>query len=268
MPEEIQSLMLLRSEQPTLTQLILVNMPAGTTVEEANRVALKEISNFEVLLQERPELRNCNPKSVIYAVKQCISDGLTLAPSSNLAYLLPSKVKVGQNGNQDIYDWIVKYDPTANGRLSIAYQAGSILDVKRPYFTFDSDEKLDTVTVEFLVPSIPSPRWEVITFGKMHFKKWADACAKKNSGKLNANYTSWNGGIDPEFAGSKAIRHGLSKRGTNANMKRAFNVPSNITSVISSTGIEKEKTDLLEDTKNVHIEEAKIISVNDLDLPV
>ena len=154
-------------------------------------------------------------------------------------YLVPGRVKVGQNGNQDVYEWVVKYDPTANGRLSMAFQSGAILDVKRPSFTFDAAGKLETVTVEFLVPSFPSPRWEQITFGEMHFTKWRNASAAKNKGAANMNYSSWMGGIDPEFASTKAIRHGLSKRGSNLNSKRSGAVAENKL-VITKEAIEKE----------------------------
>ncbi len=210
-------LTILESNKPTLTQLVLVNMPHGTTTEEAQRMALKEISNFQMLAQLKPDLMACTPTSVLLAVKQCICDNLTLAPSSGLVYLVPSRVKVGQNGTQDVYDWILTYDPTANGRLSIARQSGRILDNKRPAVTYDGEGKVDTVTVEFLVPSFPQPRWEVITFTKTHFQKWMQASARKNKGNPNPNYLSWNGSIDPEFAGTKAIRHGLGKLGTNMN---------------------------------------------------
>ena len=214
-------LALLNEQKPTLAQLILVNMPKGTTVEEATNVAIKEIANYEMLLSMRPELKSCNPKSVVHAVKQCINDGLTLSQSAGLVYLLPTRVKVGQNGNQDVYEWALSYDPTANGRLSIAYQSGSILDHKRPSYTFDSEGKLETVTFEYLVPSYGMPRWEVCTFDKRHFEKWMAASAKKNKGNPNPNYTSYKGSIDPEFAATKAIRHGLGKRGTNLNGKRS-----------------------------------------------
>lgn len=207
----MSNITILHENKPTLTQLVMVNMPQGTTEEEAQRVAVKEISNFEMILQTKPDLAGCTQMSILLAVKQTICDNLTLAPSAGLVYLIPSKV-----GN----DWVATYTPTANGLLSIAYQSGAILDHKRPVVTFNSEGKVDTVTVEFLVPSHPEPRWEVITFTDVHFKKWRDASIKKNKGSANANYTSWNGGIDPEFAGTKAIRHGLNKRGSNGNAPR------------------------------------------------
>lgn len=240
-------LQLLNDNKPTLAQLVLVNMPIGTTNEEAQRVALKEISNFEMLAQLKPDLLACTPMSVLLAVKQCICDNLTLAPSAGLVYLVPSRVKTGQNGNQDIYEWVLTYDPTANGRLSMAYETGSILDNERPVVTFDHEGKVDSVSVKFLVPSYPNPRWEPIIFNKTHFKKWMDASAKKNKGNPNANYTSWNGGIDPEFAGTKAIRHGLNKRGTNLNSRRKFSVDQNN---IKFQPIESALTEAYEEAKH------------------
>lgn len=212
-------LTILEANRATLTQLVLVNMPPQTTEQEAQRMALKEIANFEMLAQTNPSLLSCTPRSALLAVKQCICDNLTLAPSAGLVYLVPGQVKVGQNGNQDIYEWVINYSPTANGLLSIARQSGRILDHKRPDVVFDAKGAVAAVTVAFLVPSHGSPRWETITFTAVHFEKWRNASQRKNktTNKPNENYLSWRGGIDPEFAGTKAIKHGLGKLGTNMN---------------------------------------------------
>lgn len=212
-------LTILETNKPTLTQLILVNLPKGSTIQDAEMLALKEIMNFEAIVSLRPELLNCDPRSVLLAVKQCISDNLTLAPSAGLVYLYPGKVQVGVDpkNNSKIYKDILIYDPTAEGRLSIARQSGSILDHKRPTFTYDASGQVDSVTFEFLVPSYGQPRWESVKFDKNNFLKWKQKSAAKFGGTANANYSSWNGGIDPEFAGSKAIKHALKKRGTNKN---------------------------------------------------
>ena len=194
--------------------------------------------------------------------------------SSGLVYLLPTKVKVGQNGNQDVDDWALSYDPTANGRLSIAYQSGSILDHKLPTHTFDAEGKLDTVTFEFLVPSFGQPRWEVYVANKRHFEKWMNASAAKNKGNANKNYTSYKGGIDPEFASTKAIRHGLGKRGTNLNGKRS-QVPANA-KMMPIEVVEREAKDevklmdefIMTEHGKVSVETAEIISETNNDLPI
>lgn len=210
----------------TLTQLALINMPHGTAVEEANRLAMKEITNMRLLMDVRPELQVCAPNSILNAIKQCINDNLSLSPSAGLVYLYPTQVTIGTDGaNQPIKEWVMNYDPNANGRLSIARQTGAILDHKRPYFEFDAVGALDKVHLEILLPSWGAPRWERITFDKRSFAKWRTAAEKKYNGKTPSAYKALHDGIDPEFAASKAVRHGLSRLGTNTNEKRHLSQP-------------------------------------------
>jgi hypothetical protein len=156
---------------------------------------------------------------VLLAVKQCICDNLTLSPIAGLVYLFPGKIQTGINPatNAKIYKDVLVYQPTAEGEISIARQSGSILDHKRPVCTYDAEGRVQSVTFEFMVPSYGQPRWEKVTFDQSNFEKWKQKSAAKFGGNPNANYSSWKGGIDPEFAGSKAIKHALTKLGTNAN---------------------------------------------------
>lgn len=220
MENQETALQVLEKSKLTLETLALAYMPLDATKEQAQRKIIREIANVEQWLRTKPDLKavcetQSGKESMVYAVKQCIQDGLTLSQSADLAYLIPGKVKTGQNGNQDLYEWVVNYEPTANGLLSMARQSGRIFDHERPICEYDAvTGSVLSVTVKFLVPSFGQPRWETVTFGAGHFSKWKAASLKKN-GAANANYTSFNGGIDPEFAGSKAIIHGLNKRGMN-----------------------------------------------------
>jgi len=215
----MESIALLNESVPKLTKLLLVNMPEGTTEQEAKRKAFREIMNIEAIFSLKPELAACDAGSIVLAVKQCIGDNLTLAPAAGLVYLYPQKVQVGTDpgNNAKIYKQVLVYDPTAEGRISIARQSGSILDHKRPVCVFDHDGMVESVSFTFLVPSYGGARWETVTFTKADFEKWKQKSAAKFGGNANGNYTSWKGGIDPEFAGSKAIRHALKKLGTNKN---------------------------------------------------
>lgn len=203
----------------TLAKIALINLPEGATVEKAERMVMKEIVNFEMVCVLKPELANLDKQSILIAVKQCIADNLTLSQNTGLVYLYPGKVCVGQDPktNAKIYKDILVYQPTCEGEISIARQSGAILDHKRPICTFDGNGQVDTVTFEFMVPAYPKPRWESVTFNKDNFNKWKAKSAAKFGGTANANYSSWNGGIDPEFASSKAIKHGMKKRGRNSN---------------------------------------------------
>ncbi len=53
----MSNITILHENKPTLAQLAMVNLPSGTTEEEAQRVALKEISNFDMILQTKPDLK-------------------------------------------------------------------------------------------------------------------------------------------------------------------------------------------------------------------
>ena len=212
----------------TFAKVALINLPDGTSIEKAKRVVLKEFINFEMACTMKPELANPNidRASIYISVKQAISDNLTLSPHAGLVYLMPGKVCIGMNGSTKIYKDVLTYSPTAEGEISMARQSGTILDHKRPTVKFDGTGDVDTVTFEFMVPAHPEPRWESVTFDKTFFAKLKQKSAAK-FGNANPNYTSWNqkdngsgvfvGTIDPEFAASKAIKHGLKKRGRNSN---------------------------------------------------
>lgn len=212
-------LTILEENRGTLETLALAYMPLNATKEEAARRVVREVANIDHRLRMDANLKAISETkhgadSLLYAFKQCLQDGLSFAPNADLCYLIPGTVKINEKDSV----WIINYEPTANGMLSMARQTGAILDHKRPVCEFDKETKqVALVTVEFLVPSYGQPRWETISFGPAHFEKWKKASANKNkNGNPNANYTSFNGGIDPEFAGTKAIIHGLNKRGMNA----------------------------------------------------
>lgn len=227
-------LTLLQKEQSTIEQLILLNAPDGMSIEKIKAIAAEEISHVQMIAMQKPEIMQCEPISVILAVKQAIRKNLTLDPSAGLTYVKVRSINVGSQANP-AWKKILEIQDTANGKLSIARQCGRVLDHKRPSIYYSANGQVEKVIVEFLVPSVPSPRWEAIEFNTNHFQKWRIASHKENArnkqdadiNKLNyanPNYTSWNGSIDPEFASTKAIRHGLGKLGTNINERNAVKI--------------------------------------------
>lgn len=207
-------------------QLIARAFNPGMSQDDAILKVIREVTHVEQLMLVRPDLKGCTKESMFYAVQQCISDGLTLSPTSNLAQLVPGKIKTGQNGSQDIYEWLVTYKPTANGYISRARKVRRILDHKKPEITYNEAGQVETVTFLYLVPSPGKNRWESVVFGPTQFNRLRGYSHRKNSrGKQDANaetmnyanalYTSYKGGIDPEFAASKTIIHGLGKLGVN-----------------------------------------------------
>lgn len=217
---------LLKNNEPTLEALLRICNPETTDLKA---LAMQEVSYFEELAMMNPRLLECDPTSVLMCVRAALKVNLTLDPSANLVYLIPSSVK-NQAGQ---YVKVLTLKRTVNGELSVAYQAGTLVDHERPTVEYDTETKrVKSVTVKLGRPSMGGVRWETIVYDANYFKKWMEASHKKNAGfnKNNANnetlseanalYRSFNGGIDPEFAIAKALRHSVSKLGTNFNAKR------------------------------------------------
>lgn len=214
---------LLTKALPELESLIALIAKPGINV---NAVAKQELEYLRMHMVVKPFISNCVPETVVMAVKYCLKNNLSLDPNANLVYLMPQNVKINKE-----WKTVLEITPTAEGRLSINYQCKTILDHKRPVIKkHPTTGKVTAVEVEFMFPGHTVPRWEAIEFDESDFERWRAASHKKNSrGKeaheidntklnwANALYTSFNGGIDPEFARSKCISHGLKKRGVNMN---------------------------------------------------
>lgn len=214
-----------KSLMPTLIKLAKNYMPAGSTDDDAERIVTRELSNLESVLNMKPELAVCTTLSKIQALKDCIGHNLSLSPSSNLTFLYPSQITVGMDGaNAPVKEWVVVYEPTSNGALSIARQAGRIFDYDANV-TYNDSGNVYSVSVTYLLPTVGGTRWsKPYIYMLPHFNKWRNAASKKYGGKVPANYTSWNqdekfqnGTIDPDFAITKAIKHSLKRLGTNMN---------------------------------------------------
>lgn len=212
---------IIKPELPTLTAILsLSNDKDSATI---NTIALQELSYLEQHVLDKPDLINCHPQSIILAVKNVLRKNLTLDPSAGLIYIKTRKKEI--NGQ-----WILVLDAqeTANGLLSYNRQFGRLLDFTNPKITKDASGKVTGVSMRILKPSYPQPRWEDFEYDESDFKRWMIASHKergrnKNDANLqtlnyaNHLYRSWQGGIDPEFARAKCVRHSLKKLGTNPN---------------------------------------------------
>lgn len=217
-----------KQELPQFQALIALNARQGTDVAT---LAAQELEFLQQRALALPAIYECLPQTIIMAVKAAISKNLSLDPDAGLTYVKTRNMKVGDS-------WVkaLEVQPTANGLISINRQCGRVLDVKRPEVTKDSSGKVISVSVEFMVPSFDlngnkTARWEKVSFDEDDFYRWQRASHKENARNkqdanattmnyANENYTNFRGGIDPEFARAKAIRHGLKKLGTNMNERR------------------------------------------------
>lgn len=222
--EHDQIMALIVKEKSTIEGIIRLNAIAGTDV---GAIALQELDFLSMHMIAKPFIAECLPETIIQAIKYSLKNNLSLDPNAGLVYLMPTSVQIGGT-----YKKALEVKPTAEGKISIAKQCGTILDNKRPVITKNEAGKVTKASVEILLPSIPSPRWENIEIDESDFDRLKKFSHIKNartwrqeSGKpkpdlatlnhANPLYTSFNGGIDPEFARSKVVSAALKKRGTN-----------------------------------------------------
>lgn len=191
-----------------------------TGLEEAKQLVAVELAYLQAQAVYKPEINDCLPITIGTSLRYVIKNNLSLDPQAGLIYLTTRNLPGGQKA--------LEIEPTANGRISIARMTGGILDFKRPEVRKDAAGKVIAVTFEVMVPGAGTPRWEKFEFDESDFMRWKKASHKQNGRNkpdadlakmnyANINYSNFNGGIDPEFARAKAIKHGLKKLGTNIN---------------------------------------------------
>lgn len=226
--EESNALVVLKTELPQIEAILGLHTKPGQNVA---LLAKSEIGYLEALSLTMPAIKKCEPISVLLAVKTVLKQNLTLDPYAGLTYTKTRNVNKGTKEKPD-YVTVLEIMPSCNGLISIARQCGTILDIMRPKVEKDTNGKVVGVKVNIQKPGVPAPRWEEYDFDESDFVRWQTASHKENGrGKndanaetlnySNKNYTSHKGGIDPEFARAKAIRHALKKLGTNQNEARS-----------------------------------------------
>lgn len=213
---------LVKKEAPTFEKILSLSTAPGVDIPT---IAQQELGYLELISQSKPDLLQCTSQSIILALKGVMRQNLTLDPYAGLVYVKTRNVNAG---TQDAPKWlkVAEMMPTANGIISINRQLGRVLDFTNPEVKKDATGKVIEVSMSLLLPSPLGPRWEKRTFDESDFMRWRRASHKENGRNknnanaetlnyANPNYTSWKGGMDPEFARAKCIRHSFKKLGTN-----------------------------------------------------
>jgi hypothetical protein len=258
MSEQTTAMQVLEKEESTL-QLVLMSANRGMLENEAKQRIQQELINFQEHCMYNESLLKCDLQSLKFGIRKVISANLSLDKAKGHVYLLPTSVK----DSKDNWKQMLEVKWTSEGLLTMHYNAGSIIDHKRPIVTYDQANKVIGVKFEF---QVPTKRWETVEYNTAHFAKWRKASHVKNGrnkkdadlNKLNYandNYTSFNGGIDPEFASSKAISHGLGKRGLDGNKSLQYQ-PQPIPVVTQQAEAEHEVIDV--EAENIEIDNSQI----------
>lgn len=235
MGTQSMALQVLQQEKPTLEAIAIFNY--GPT-QDVQSVIANEISFLEGMGLTKPDILNCEPISVLMCMKYVLKNNLTFDPNAGLVYTKSRNFKKSDG----TWGKVLETTPSCEGLLSIAYQCGKIIDHERPIVKKNEAGKVIEVTFRYMRPSPTGPRWVDISFDESDFRRWQTKSHQESSrGKedattkdySNLNYRNFNGGIDPEFARAKSIRHALKKLGTNANERIMVHIKPSITNTIS-----------------------------------
>jgi len=234
------SLSVLKENQPTLQAITLFNYGAD---KDVSSIVLNEISFLEGMAVTKPEILACEPTSIVMATKYVLKNNLSFDPNAGLVYVKTRSVALAKDASGTVTKWgkVLEVQATCEGLLSIAYQCNKIIDHERPSVKKDASGKVIEVTFKYMKPSPIGPRWVEVTFDESDFKRWQTKSHQENSRSKqdagtrdysNPNYRSFNGGIDPEFARAKAIRHAMKKMGTNPNERLSVFIKPTIQNTI------------------------------------
>lgn len=235
MNETTTALQVLNAEKPTLEAITLFNY--GPT-QDVKSIIANEISFLEGMALTKPDILTCEPVSILTSMKYVLKNNLSLDPNAGLVYTKTRNFKKADGS----WGKVLEIQPTCEGLISIAYQCGKILDHERPEVKKNEAGKVIEVSFKYMRPSPVGPRWVEISFDESDFKRWRSKSHQENSRNKpdasqvdysNPNYSNFNGGIDPEFARAKSIRHALKKLGTNANERIMVHIKPSIQNTIA-----------------------------------
>jgi len=100
----------------------LKSMPATMNFEAETGFAIQLLSNNTYL----ESVAQNNIASFQQAITNVAAIGLSLNPAEKLAYLLPRNVKIGKDGNRNVYESRVFLEPSYMGLMKLATDSGSI----------------------------------------------------------------------------------------------------------------------------------------------
>src|SRR5690554_6902420 len=89
-----QTMELVKAELPAYEALISLSRQQGVDVHS---IALQELSYLQQLAQTNQFILQCEPGSIIAALKGMMRENLTLAPEAGLTYVTSRNANIGTN---------------------------------------------------------------------------------------------------------------------------------------------------------------------------
>ena len=191
--------------------------------------------NFQKLLSNSKDLKECTGFSIYGILMDIAAMGLTITPDTKpLLYILTRNVNVGVKNN-DVWEKRAYIQISPYGELALRIQAGQILYVDRPVVVYDGDifqpgineygrkfvkymaavpRKSKNIIGSFIGLTRPDGSIDFFWMMDEEIERLKKASNKQNKGdssgnKANALYTANDGQIDIGFLEAKPLKHSL-----------------------------------------------------------
>lgn len=202
----------------------------GATRDDAEIFHARESLFFNKVLLASDDLRKCTKYSLYSCFTDVVTNGGTFDPAMDLMYIEIRHFNIGTKENK-VWESRANNTFTATGELNVRMQLGQILYADTPRIVYEGElfEVIEEngksnvryvskiprtskrVIASFMKITRPDGSWDYVFLTEEDIQRMKKASETNNrsTGKANALYSSFNGGIDPGFLATKTIRHGF-----------------------------------------------------------
>jgi len=255
--------------------------------------------NFQKLLNNSKDLKECTGFSIYGILMDIAAMGLTISPDTKpLLYVLSRSVNVGSQQNA-VWEKRAYIQISPYGELALRIQAGQILYADRPVVVYEGDtfqpgmneygrkfvkymaavpRKSKTIIASFIGLTRPDQSIDFFWMMDEEIERLKKASNKQNKGgndnaKANALYTANDGQIDIGFLEAKTLKHSLMvfpkiKIGQFTTLQQFADEPSPNDYGLSQTDMlevkkQKADTEAFAAEQNQDPEDATVVTIED-----
>lgn len=198
----------------------------------------REAFNFQSILRDKPQLKDCTSLSFFFAFIDLAVQGLSLEQGPRaMCYLLPRNFKLTDPSGREVWEKRCNLTISGFGELYLRQRAGQIRSADNPVIVYEGDEfeygerdgkkfvnyslKIDHNSKKIVACFMKITRtdgsfdysvmlesdWQRLMQFSGKNNAYYDKNTRQRIEKPNELYTSANGGIDPGFLQAKCIKH-------------------------------------------------------------
>ena len=237
----VDTIKALKASQVVRNDLVkqqFINVYNAVWREGGEQAYEREAFNFQTILRDKPNLKECTSLSFFFAFIDLAVQGLSLEPGPRaMCYLLPRNFKITDQTGREIWEKRCNLTISGFGELYLRQRAGQIRSADNPVIVYEGDDfeygehdgkkfvnyalKINhnskKIVACFMKITRTDGSYDYSVMLESDWLRLASYSGKNNAywdkatqhriEKPNELYTSVNGGIDPGFLQAKCIKH-------------------------------------------------------------